>query len=174
MFPRKRCAFFFILIWQFYSSNKPTNNKFRFFKLQAMPPFGSLMTSIPFLALTVLHYGNLWGLYFLITAAPKFMSEVSWNSHVFLRHFVEFRPSWTHKIVLIFLWIQVLGFNIAQAGVLASLPYLARLFAGFVFGTIGDSLTKAEVMSVTTIRKSFCTICKLFKWKKVENLAKFC
>ncbi|XP_055314147.1 sialin-like isoform X2 [Sitodiplosis mosellana] len=94
-------------------------------KKKAMPPFGNLLTSVPFLALTVLHYGNLWGLYFLITAAPKFMSEV-------------------------------LGFNIAQAGILASLPYLARLFSGFIFGSIGDALTKSEVMSVTSIRKSFC------------------
>lgn len=93
-----------------------------------MPPFLSLMTSLPFLALMVLHYGNLWGLYFLITAAPKFMSEV-------------------------------LGFNLAQAGFLASLPYLARLFAGFVFGSIGDTLRGNHIMSVTMIRKSFCLFC---------------
>lgn len=54
----------------------------------------------------------------------------------------------------------MLGFNIAQAGILASLPYLARLFSGFIFGTIGDALTKSEVMSVTAIRKSFCLFCK--------------
>lgn len=104
-----------------------------------MPPFCSLITSIPFLALTLLHFGNLWGLYFLITAAPKFMSEV-------------------------------LGFNLAQAGVLASLPYLARLFSGFIFGTIGDALRKSDTMSVTAIRKSFCLFCEyLNKCKTIAN-----
>ncbi|XP_041783948.1 sialin-like [Anopheles merus] len=45
-------------------------------KSKLLPPIASLATSPPFLALLVLHFGNLWGLYFLITAAPKFMSEV--------------------------------------------------------------------------------------------------
>lgn len=96
-----------------------------------MPPFLSLMTSLPFIALVLLHYGNLWGLYFLITAAPKFMSEV-------------------------------LGFNLAQAGILASLPYLARLFSGFVFGQIGDSVRSKGLLTTTQIRKSFCLFCKYF------------
>lgn len=94
-----------------------------------MPPFAKLMTSLPFYSLLILHYGNLWGLYFLLTAAPKFMSEV-------------------------------LGFSLAKAGFLASLPYLARLFAGFIFGAIGDFIRKKEMMSVTTIRKFFCIFCK--------------
>ncbi|XP_055625542.1 sialin-like [Toxorhynchites rutilus septentrionalis] len=45
-------------------------------KQKLLPPVGKVMTSVPFLALLVLHFGNLWGLYFLLTAAPKFMSEV--------------------------------------------------------------------------------------------------
>lgn len=100
-----------------------------------MPPFLSLMTSLPFIALALLHYGNLWGLYFLITAAPKFMSEV-------------------------------LGFNLAQAGILASLPYLARLFSGFIFGQIGDSVRSKGLMSATQIRKSFCLFCKYWPLAK--------
>lgn len=39
-------------------------------------PFIRILTSIPFWALLLLHYGNLWGLYFLLTASPKYMSEV--------------------------------------------------------------------------------------------------
>lgn len=39
-------------------------------------PFFRILTSIPFWALLLLHYGNLWGLYFLLTASPKYMSEV--------------------------------------------------------------------------------------------------
>lgn len=85
---------------------------------------------MPFLALTGLHYGNLWGLFFLISAAPMFMSEV-------------------------------LGFNLAQAGVLASLPYLARLFSGFAFGALGDVIRKKKLMHVTTVRKFFCIFCEL-------------
>lgn len=34
------------------------------------------MVSMPFWALTLLHYGSMWGLFFLITATPKFLSEV--------------------------------------------------------------------------------------------------
>lgn len=44
-------------------------------KVKMLPPILSVLTSIPFLALMVLHYGSLWGLYFLQTAAPMFMTE---------------------------------------------------------------------------------------------------
>ncbi|CAO1366144.1 unnamed protein product [Diamesa serratosioi] len=45
-------------------------------KTKQNPPIGSILSSIPFYALLILHYGSLWGLYFLLTAAPKFMTEV--------------------------------------------------------------------------------------------------
>lgn len=45
-------------------------------KKKTVPPYMSMFLSVPFWALTVLHFGNLWGLYFLLTAGPKFMSEV--------------------------------------------------------------------------------------------------
>ncbi|XP_055372642.1 sialin [Condylostylus longicornis] len=45
-------------------------------KKRKWPPFLKLLTSLPFIALLLLHYGNMWGLTFLITAAPKFLSEV--------------------------------------------------------------------------------------------------
>ncbi|XP_055917711.1 sialin [Eupeodes corollae] len=41
-----------------------------------LPPFKYVALSLPFWSLLLLHYGNMWGLFFLITAAPKFMSEV--------------------------------------------------------------------------------------------------
>jgi MFS transporter, ACS family, solute carrier family 17 (sodium-dependent inorganic phosphate cotransporter), other len=40
-----------------------------------MAPIKSILTSIPFYALMILQYGNVWGLYSLQTAAPKFMTE---------------------------------------------------------------------------------------------------
>ena len=40
-----------------------------------MPPFRKILTSFPFLAMVVLHYGSNWGLYFVMTAAPKFVSS---------------------------------------------------------------------------------------------------
>ncbi len=40
------------------------------------PPIVPLLTSLPFWSLLLLHYGNLWGLFFLLSAAPKYMSEV--------------------------------------------------------------------------------------------------
>lgn len=45
-------------------------------KVKATPPYISIFKSIPFWALAVLHFGNLWGLYLLLTAGPKYMSEV--------------------------------------------------------------------------------------------------
>lgn len=54
----------------------------------------------------------------------------------------------------------MLGFKLAHAGLLASLPYLARFIAGFVFGALGDVARKKEWMSVTAIRKVFCIFCK--------------
>lgn len=96
---------------------------------KAIPPYFKFLTSLPFLSLMLLHYGNLWGLYFLITAAPKFMSEV-------------------------------LRFNLAKTGILASLPSLARLLAGFVFGAIGDRLRRNGSMDLTLMRKVFCIFCE--------------
>ncbi|KOB66365.1 Sodium-dependent phosphate transporter, partial [Operophtera brumata] len=40
-----------------------------------VPPFKKIFTSFPFLAMVVLHYGSNWGLYFMMTAAPKFVSS---------------------------------------------------------------------------------------------------
>uniref|UniRef100_A0A182IXY4 Major facilitator superfamily (MFS) profile domain-containing protein n=1 Tax=Anopheles atroparvus TaxID=41427 RepID=A0A182IXY4_ANOAO len=54
---------------------------------------------------------------------------------------------------------EVLGFNLANAGFLSSLPYLARMFSGFMFGYIGDLLRRKEIMSVTFLRKSFTVFC---------------
>ncbi|XP_028162756.1 sialin-like isoform X2 [Ostrinia furnacalis] len=45
-------------------------------KSKGLPPFKSIITSFPFLAMVVLHYGNLWGLYFIMTVGPKFVSSV--------------------------------------------------------------------------------------------------
>lgn len=44
-------------------------------KEKIVVPFFRVLTSIPFLSLMALHYGSLWGLYFLQTAAPMFMTE---------------------------------------------------------------------------------------------------
>lgn len=98
-------------------------------KKSSWPPMGQVLLSPSFYALVVLHFGSTWGLFFLITAAPKFMSEV-------------------------------LKFNLTEAGILSSLPYLFRLIFGFIFGSIGDAIRHKNVLSVTTIRKMFCVFCK--------------
>lgn len=98
-------------------------------KAKRFPPVGSVLSSIPFLALMILHYGSVWGLYFLQTAAPMFMTEA-------------------------------LNFNLSKAGMLSSLPHLARLLAGFGFGAIGDFIRRKNFLKVTTTRKSFCLFCE--------------
>jgi len=45
-------------------------------KTKMVPPYLKMFSSLPFLALCVLHFGNLWGLYLQITGVPKFMVEV--------------------------------------------------------------------------------------------------
>lgn len=97
--------------------------------LQRTAPYLSIISSVPFLSLLILHYGNLWGLYFLITAAPKFLNTV-------------------------------LGFNLAHAGVLAALPYLARTTFGFIFGSIGDLIRRKNLIRLTSIRKLFTIPCE--------------
>lgn len=87
------------------------------------------MLNFRFWALIVLHFGNLWGLYLLLTGAPKYMSEA-------------------------------LGYNIQNSGILAALPYLARLVFGVMFGSIGDILRKKKVVSVSFMRKFFVIFCK--------------
>ncbi|XP_066155290.1 sialin-like [Euwallacea fornicatus] len=43
---------------------------------KSIPPYKSILTSLPVWALGVAQFGNLWGLFFLMTAGPKFMSTV--------------------------------------------------------------------------------------------------
>lgn len=45
-------------------------------KEKLRPPFFRIMTSLPFLVLLLLHYGNIWGLYFLLNEAPTFMKDI--------------------------------------------------------------------------------------------------
>lgn len=40
-----------------------------------LPPVFSIVTSLPVFALMILHFGSVWGLFFLQTAAPKFLTE---------------------------------------------------------------------------------------------------
>lgn len=96
--------------------------------LQKFPPYLAMAKSIQFWALLMLHYGNLWGLFFLLTAGPNFISSV-------------------------------LGFDLGHTGILASLPYLARLIFGFIFGQLGDVITQKELMEKTKIRKTFVIFC---------------
>lgn len=54
---------------------------------------------------------------------------------------------------------EVLNYHLSKAGVLASLPYLARFVSSFVFGALADSFLKNEILSKSAIRKSFCIFC---------------
>ncbi|GAB0092061.1 sialin-like [Sergentomyia squamirostris] len=45
-------------------------------KGRRFPPIKAIATSIPFISLIILHYGSHWGLFFYLTAAPKYMTEV--------------------------------------------------------------------------------------------------
>lgn len=99
-------------------------------KKRDFPPIGEMMKSMPFYALLFLHFSDVWGVFFLLTSAPMFMS-------------------------------QVLKFDLQHAGFASSLPYLARLISGFLFGLAGDYLMSKGV-SATKIRKLFCIFCKIF------------
>jgi MFS transporter, ACS family, solute carrier family 17 (sodium-dependent inorganic phosphate cotransporter), other len=140
-------ALFISLLWLYFVADSPANHP-RITKKEkdiieksigstvssdskksSWPPMKQMLLSPEFYSLLVLHFGSVWGLFFLVTAAPKFMSEV-------------------------------LKFKLTEAGILSSLPYLLRLIFGFVFGSIGDRIRHKNVLSVTTIRKSFCVFCK--------------
>lgn len=64
---------------------------------------------------------------------------------------------------------EVLGFNLGHSGILAALPYLARLIFGFIFGAIGDVLRAKQIMTVTQIRKWFMLFCKLNEKNATEK-----
>lgn len=97
-------------------------------KRRDFPPIVEMMKSMPFYALLLLHFSDVWGVSFLLTSAPMFMS-------------------------------QVLDFDLKGAGFASSLPYIARLIFGFVFGLIGDYFVSRGVGS-TKIRKVFCIFCE--------------
>lgn len=83
-------AFVFIGFWYFFVSDTPATHPRISIEEKTMikeslgenlsahkklPPVTKLVTSVPLIALTLLHYGSLWGLYFLQTAAPRFMTD---------------------------------------------------------------------------------------------------
>ncbi|XP_023015544.2 sialin [Leptinotarsa decemlineata] len=45
-------------------------------KEKRQPPYKKMACSVPFWTLIILHFGNLWGLFFLMTAGPNFLSSV--------------------------------------------------------------------------------------------------
>lgn len=48
---------------------------FKFSFIQAIPPYCEIAKSVPFWSLAILHYGNLWGLFFLLNTAPLYMKH---------------------------------------------------------------------------------------------------
>lgn len=46
-----------------------------FFQIQAVPPYKKILTSFPVWAVHLAQWGNLWGLYALMSYGPKFMAE---------------------------------------------------------------------------------------------------
>lgn len=54
---------------------------------------------------------------------------------------------------------QVLKFDIKNAGLVSSLPYIARLICGIAFGLFGDYLMSRGI-GATKIRKLFCIFCE--------------
>lgn len=45
-------------------------------KKNGWPPFGAILRSAPFWALLITHYGSVFGMYVVMTSAPRFMYEV--------------------------------------------------------------------------------------------------
>ncbi|CAH0694592.1 unnamed protein product [Spodoptera exigua] len=85
-------AFIWCLLWLYLVSDSPKTHpriseEEKKFILNAIgdkvihgkkirTPFKKIFTSFPYLAMVVLHYGNDWGIYFIMTAVPKFISSV--------------------------------------------------------------------------------------------------
>lgn len=131
------------LAWTYFVANDPaehpriTDHELSYIKRSqgdvitrkaTVPPYKRIICSMPFVALLLLHFGNMWGLSFLLTVAPKYMNEA-------------------------------LQFDLASAGILASLPHLARFICGFIFGYIGDKFRGRNCISLTMTRKLFCIFC---------------
>uniref|UniRef100_A0A1L8DEC3 Putative permease of the major facilitator superfamily protein n=2 Tax=Nyssomyia neivai TaxID=330878 RepID=A0A1L8DEC3_9DIPT len=70
-------------------------------KKKKIPPYLKVIKSVPFWALMVLHYGSLWGLFFLLAATPKFLSEIL-NFQIGMTGFYSSLP---HAARLIFSFI---------------------------------------------------------------------
>lgn len=86
--------------------------------------------SVPFWALLILQFGNLWGLFFLLTAGPNFMSTV-----------LGFDLGHT-GILASLPYLARFAFGI------------------IIFGPLGDYLLKKGIMPRTKIVKYFVIFCK--------------
>ncbi|XP_068081102.1 uncharacterized protein [Anabrus simplex] len=50
---------------------------------------------------------------------------------------------------------NVLGYSPTEGGILAGVPYITRLSAGFVFSTLGNHFQQRKIGTVTSMRKGF-------------------
>lgn len=55
---------------------------------------------------------------------------------------------------------EILGFSLAKAGFLASLPYICRWLGGIVFALLMDHLRQKQFMTLMNLRRLFCVFCK--------------
>ncbi|XP_014210348.1 sialin isoform X2 [Copidosoma floridanum] len=86
-------------------------------------PILAIITSIPFICLVLLHFGNLYLIFF-------------------------------YQFTSMLYFTRALGFKLTKGGMLASLPWLARILFGLLFSWLGDFVKRRpNIISPTNFRK---------------------
>nr|CAD7443032.1 unnamed protein product [Timema bartmani] len=87
-------------------------------------PWGYIFASLPFWALMLLHFSNMWAINFLLIIGPKFFKEV-------------------------------LGFDFIMTGVMSGVPFIFRLFVGYLLGFLAEAVANKNWISVGLHRRLY-------------------
>ena len=126
--------------------------------IQVPVPWFQIMTSPPFLAITVVSFCNGYGFNTMLTCMPLYFAQalnltqdnvkiVQTHSHPFVRVFLHL-PCLHNSL---FLYLQD---AIIENGLYSSIPYVASMLIVFASGPIAD-LLRAKCFSTSVVRKLF-------------------
>lgn len=111
-------------------------------------PWKDIFTSVPFISLIIVHAGQNWGYWTLLTKIPVYMKFI-------LKLDIK---SVRNDFLCTIFGIHLLNIINLQNALLSALPYLAMLIMCFVFSWIADKLIKKDIVPLKHSRKLFNSI----------------
>jgi MFS transporter, ACS family, solute carrier family 17 (sodium-dependent inorganic phosphate cotransporter), other len=110
-------------------------------------PYRAIFTSTAVWAIAASHFSENWGVYTMLTQLPMFLK---------CKHVTTVQNS--VLISIFFLLLDNLGFDLANSGFIAAIPYLTLGIILFVVGYLADWFQERKILTTSQVRRYFnCT-----------------